>query len=134
MKNRLLFALQAVLLVGIAALHAYALSVDLYWHYPLLNRAIHCAGGVWVALATVWLFAFQSRPIRILPILTSVLLVSIGWEIFEVAIGMTYEKNYAYDTTLDLCMDTIGGLFGFFAGRFMVQSRLHGETVQDNSS
>lgn len=134
MKNRLLFAIQAVLLLAIAASHAYALSSDLYWFFPVLNRAIHFAGGVWVALVSVWLFDFQGRPIRILPILTSVILVSIAWEIFEVAIGMTNESNYALDTILDLCMDVLGGLIGFFAARFMVQSFTHGETVQDNSS
>lgn len=134
MKNRVLFVLQASLLLAIAASHAYALSNDLYWFFPILNRAIHFAGGVWVALVSVWLFALQGRPVRILPILASVVFVSIGWEIFEVAIGMTNESNYVLDTVLDLCMDVLGGLVGFFAARFMVQSFTHGETAQDNSS
>jgi hypothetical protein len=133
MKNKLLFYIGALLLLGIAVVHALALQGDLYWFYPLLNRAIHFAGGVWIAFASVWLFAQLGRPGGIFRVLTAVILVSIAWEIFEVAIGMTTEKNYVFDTSLDLIMDVSGGILGFLAARAMVQSAHNGEN-EDHSS
>ena len=122
MKNSILFWLQAALLLAIAVAHAYALSVDLYWHYPLANRIIHFSGGLWVALASVWLLAHQGLPHRFIRIMAVVIGVSIAWEIFEYAIGMTkQEANYVLDTSLDLLMDVVGGALGYFVAQFMVE-------------
>jgi len=124
MKNTALFLLQATVLLAIAVAHAYALSVDLYWHYPLTNRIIHFSGGLWVALASVWLLSYRGIPLTFTRILAIVIGISIAWEIFELAIGMAKEEaQYALDTTLDLIMDLCGGILGYFAASRMVQSR-----------
>lgn len=135
MKNPTLFVVQAILLLAIAAAHAYALSVDLYWHYPLTNRIIHFSGGLWVALASVWLLSYRGIPLTFTRVLAIVIGISIAWEIFELAIGMAKEEaQYALDTTLDLIMDLGGGVAGYFSARFMVQSPINGEAVQNNPS
>ena len=135
MKNTVLFLIQAALLIGIAAAHAYALTVDLYWHYPLANRAIHFSGGVWISLAALWLCGVRRISLNFITMLGIVIAISIGWEIFEVMIGMTaQEANYVLDTALDLTMDLCGGILGYYAFRFMIQSSTHGETVQNNPS
>ncbi|MFZ2886688.1 MAG: hypothetical protein WA021_02595 [Minisyncoccia bacterium] len=133
MTNRALFYIQALLLALIAIVHAFALMHDLYWYYPLLNRAAHFSGGLWVALATIWLLAHLAREFRFVRVMTIVVLVSIAWEIFEVAIGMTHEQNYVLDTSLDLIMDTLGGMCGFFIARRMVQSRNNGSQESNPS-
>lgn len=135
MKKTALFLIQAILLIAIAAAHAYALMVDLYWHYPLANRAIHFAGGLWISLAALWLFGIRRMSLSFTIMLGIVITISIGWEIFEVVIGMTaQEANYVLDTALDLAMDLSGGILGYYAFRFMIQSFTHGETVQNNPS
>lgn len=134
MKNKVLFGVQAILLIAIAAAHAYALSVDLYWYHPFVNRIIHFAGGLWVAFAALWAIAQQGRRVHFLSILGIVVLVSIGWEIFEVAIGMTNEKNYALDTALDLLMDVCGGTAGYFVAKFMLQSERNEQAVETDPS
>lgn len=133
MKNKLLFYSGGILLLAIAVSHAIALQGDLYWYYPLLNRAIHFSGGLWVAFASVWLFSQLERPRGFFRILTCVILISVAWEIFEVAIGMTEETNYLFDTSLDLVMDVCGGILGYFVARIMVQSANNGE-IEDHSS
>lgn len=122
MKNATLFCVQAALLAAIAASHAYALSVDLYWHYPLANRIIHFCGGLWVALASVWLFVRHGQTALFARVFAIVVGISIAWEIFEYAIGMTkQEADYALDTALDLLMDVVGGSLGYFVARSMIQ-------------
>src|SRR5262245_30560245 len=109
MKNNVLFWIQVVLLLAIAGAHAYALSVHLYWFFPIANGAIHFAGGLWVALASIWLLAFMGTPTRFIRIACIVIGISVAWEIFEFAIGMTtQESNYVLDTALDLLMDMTG--------------------------
>ena len=117
MHNRTLFYTQAALLLLIAIVHAFALTYDLYWYYPLLNRVVHFSGGVWIALASIWLLARHGRKFGFLQIIAIVMLVSIAWELFEVVIGMTHEKDYVLDTSLDLTMDFLGGVCGFFLAR-----------------
>lgn len=135
MKNPTLFVIQAALLLAIAAAHAYALSVDLYWYYPLANRAIHFSGGLWVALAAVWLLVQRGLPSTFTRVIAIVIGISIAWEIFEFAIGMAaQEADYILDTLLDLVMDLCGGLLGYFLARSMVQSPVNGEAVQNNPS
>lgn len=135
MKNLTLFGIQAVLLLLIAASHAYALSVDLYWQYPFVNRVIHFSGGLWVALAALWLFTHRGERATFTRVIAIVIAISIAWEIFELAIGLAkQEANYVLDTTLDLVMDLLGGALGYFVGSSMVQWSINGETSENNSS
>lgn len=53
---------------------------------------------------------------RLLPIvLGSVLLIAVGWEIYEYALGATYGgEGYILDTTFDLVSDIVGGFIGYY--------------------
>lgn len=118
MPDRRLFFAQAALLASIAAVHFLALQLYLYWYFPLLNRAIHFAGGLWAALILVWIIRFRKQEPRFFQILLGAILIGVAWEIFEASIGMTREApNYVLDTTLDLTMDTLGALIGFLLTR-----------------
>lgn len=134
MKNRTLFITQAILLIVIGIVHLISLEYFLYWQFPLLNRVVHFAGGLWVALSFAWMFGYLTRHASLWTMLLLVLLVGIAWEIFEIAIGMTREPDYALDTTLDLVMDMCGGLVGFFLARSMLQLSTHGEATETHPS
>tara|TARA_Y100000310_G_C19960805_1_gene481122 strand:+ start:149 stop:457 length:309 start_codon:yes stop_codon:yes gene_type:complete len=82
---------------------------------------MHLLGGLWVSLFTIWLYfesnisyinISQDKISRIAAVISTVLIVSLMWEIFELAIGTPLEADYTSDTTLDLVMDIVGGLLG----------------------
>ena len=43
---------------------------------------------------------------------TPSIVISISWELYEIIIGVTIEKNYVQDTSIDLIMDALGALTG----------------------
>src|SRR3989344_497735 len=117
MTERLLFLIQALVLAVVATVHIAALQLYLYWYFPWLDLFVHFAGGLWVALAATWLVLFARREPRFLILIFAVITVGILWEFFEMAIGMTNEENYFLDTALDLAMDYMGGVAGYFIAR-----------------
>jgi uncharacterized membrane protein YjdF len=133
---RTLFILQAILIAIVGAVHLIAIQLYLYWLFPWLDIFVHFFGGLWVALAAMWLLtaAHQRTPfIRIFFILAA---VSIGWELFELWGGIPREANFAFDTSLDFLMDALGGISGYFlAERLILHAKInpHG-TAQSSSS
>lgn len=102
----------------LATIHILALEFYLYWQYLWLDIPVHALGGAVVVLALFVLRDFGvplvGRVLHILPILLIVLVIGIAWEYFEIMNGLTPEKNYWADTILDLIMDLMGGLIGYF--------------------
>lgn len=76
-----------------------------------------------MALASLWILAYVGGDTGFARLIVIVMLVSLGWEVFEVAIGMTHEANYVVDTVLDLIMDFLGGVVGFILARPLLTSR-----------
>ena len=114
MTERRLFLTQTLLLALVALVHVVALQLHLYWHFWWLDIFVHFGGGLWVALAVSWLLLFARREPRIIALICTAIVIGILWEIFEVLIGMTFEDKYVFDTTIDLLMDTAGGIAGYF--------------------
>lgn len=129
-----LFYAQGLLFITIISAHALALLLYLYWYFPLLNRLMHFAGGLWVALFLTWvLLSLNRRPIFLL-IFSGVIVVGVLWEVFEWVTGLTREPMSTRDTTLDLIMDMIGGFIGaFLAHRIDAHATIahHGEVESD---
>lgn len=127
LKHRL-FTEQFVLVTIIAILHYLALKFYLYWSIWWFDIPVHFLGGLWVGFIAMW-FLFLSGIVYknveftkttkiFLIIVASVIAVGILWEVFEVYSGvLTFEKNYWSDTSLDLVMDTIGGIVAFIYSR-----------------
>ena len=111
----LLTALAAALVV--AALEQWALADFLYWRFVWFDTVMHFLGGLAIGLSLVALMTNRFRPIWFLVLMAG---VAIGWEVFEVAIGVTREANYVFDTALDLLMDTLGSLIAYSAARFTI--------------
>ena len=110
-----LFISWTILLTMIAILHVTALEFFLYWLYPWFDIMMHFLGGLFVGLSALWFF-FQSGYVRInqsiwniiIVSVSSIILIGVGWEIFEVMAGVPIIGNYILDTATDLVMDVIG--------------------------
>lgn len=123
MKIGRLLAAQFVALTLLAALHNMALQLDLYWHFVWLDVASHFLGGIWVALVIQLVMAHQRRrQLRLAPLMLGVLLVGMGWELFELTTGLYPQSNYFFDTSLDLLMDMMGAAVGYYVARGLQQT------------
>jgi hypothetical protein len=105
----------------LAALHLLALEFYLYWQYLWFDLPMHFLGGAIVAIAVFAIMDF-GLPLpkwagTSIAVLAFVLAIGVVWEIFEVVAEIsTRERNYVFDTTIDLVMDLLGGVAGYFVG------------------
>jgi hypothetical protein len=119
-----------LVLSGVAFFHWIGTTELYYWTITWYDIPMHFFGGVWVALAALWVSempcagrlkkgVFRAFP-SMSSILACVIAVGIAWEAYEVIFGIADVQmaGYAFDTTLDLVMDTLGGL----AVAFITQS------------
>jgi hypothetical protein len=114
-----LFSVQFLLLLVIAVLHASALAYDLYWRYVWLDVPMHLLGGMWAVLSVAWfgqVFGwFNTIPLTVA--VCALLVIALGWEVFEYVVGVPREANFVFDTVVDLVMDAVGGVIGFSLAR-----------------
>lgn len=128
MSQLTLFVTQIVLVAGLFSFHFFfALPNDWYWHYVWLDVPMHFLGGLWAGLAVTWGLRFLGFRASFMMVYAGVLLIGVAWEVYEYLVGIQREANYAFDTSLDLVMDSIGGIMGFFAARL----REHGTMIPD---
>ena len=124
MLKQPLFITSFVLIIIIGLVHGIATEFYLYWTFPWLDMPMHFLGGLWVGLSAIWYIYFSgytkmdtklTRKARIFSIsLATVIVVGVLWEVFEIYSGvLLIEKNYGLDTSVDLLMDTIGGVTAF---------------------
>lgn len=115
MPLRALFFLQLSVIATLGLLHVGALYFSLYWHYVWLDTLSHFLGGGWIALAYGWvMLRLKGRAPSLLEMLAIIIVVGIGWEVFEITVGVPREANWTFDTAVDLLMDVFGGLVGIF--------------------
>jgi hypothetical protein len=132
MLKQKLFTEQFVLVTIIAILHFLALQFYLYWIFWWFDIVTHFLGGLWVGLVVLWFFlsadrhGFFSRFVYknvniikqskiFLITIISVIIVGILWEIWELLAKLVFVTDYGYflDTSLDIVMDTLGGITAF---------------------
>jgi len=119
------------LIIVIAIIHIVALNFYLYWHFWWLDILMHFMGGFWISAFLFWILYFSRffkfQPKSFLSLLSLVvflnLLISLGWEIFEWKLGITFsmEKYYWGDTFSDIFSSLAGGLIAlllFYRGIF----------------
>lgn len=102
-------------------LHFIALEFFLYWIYSWFDIMMHFLGGLIVVLSAFWFF-FQSGYVHlnqnihniIFVAVSSIVFVSIGWEIFEIIVGVPIIGDFVFDTITDLIMDVIGAIVATF--------------------
>jgi len=112
-----------VALSVLAGVHYIALELFLYWRYLWLDVPVHLVGGSVVALG-LFVAAELKLPFiskwknNFLLVMAFVVVVMIGWELFEIWAGVpTFEPQYRVDTIMDLIMGFLGGVTGFFVGK-----------------
>ncbi len=105
----------------LAVVHIIALKLFLYWKYTWFDIPMHILGGIVVALGLYTLndirLLVPDRYLRLFPVVLLVLTVGLLWEVFELAIGIPIEEDYAVDTATDLAMGVTGAVFGYIVGR-----------------
>jgi hypothetical protein len=111
------FAPFFIVLSGVAFFNWIGTANLYYWSMPWYDIPMHFFGGVWVALAVLWVsempFAgWVKARLSIPSILASVVAVGIAWEVYELAFGITgfHVPGFVFDTALDLVMDVLGGV------------------------
>lgn len=110
----------------LAVLHNIAIHLYLYWSVWWFDIPMHFFGGVIVALGFFTLRDLKLFPnnwLRPVPILLLVLAVAGIWEFYEVFIGIPMLEDYIFDTSLDLVMGLLGGVFGFMVGNSLRKLR-----------
>ncbi len=119
MKDKLLaYSFAAVILIGLV--NFVANYFYLYWSIWWFDNVAHFLGGFAMAFLCFWIFTriyiFKGAPRlgNIIFISVSLMLVvGIGWEIFEVINNIALppgKETYWQDTTYDLIADTWGAL------------------------
>ena len=102
-----------------------------YWYSAVwyFDMIMHFSGGLWVGLTAIWLLFGQKSYLDlsfILKILSSVLLIGICWELFEIIFYNYIAQNpfNILDTVSDLFFDLVGGLFAilYFGKRIMLKT------------
>jgi len=122
MHRPALFLTQTAVVLLVAMVHLSALQWFLYWYYPWLDLFTHFLGGLWVALASAWILSYAGRTPSFLVLILAAMVIGVGWELFESFAGVPKEANFAFDTSLDLIMDFIGGVSGFLLARQLLGS------------
>ncbi len=98
----------------LATVHYVALTQYLYWTYRWLDTPMHILGGF--ALASLLIaFLFRYRPLYFV---TGMLIIAVGWEVFEFALGLPQPRDYVLDTAYDLINDTIGAGIAFILAHY----------------
>ncbi len=112
-----IFVLFFVGLLTLAGTHQLALWWYLYWVYEWFDIPMHFLGGVVIALGSrtelferIMRLSFRS----VWPVIGLVLAIGILWEVFEWFFVITDMRGYVVDTTIDLVLDLLGGVVGYY--------------------
>jgi hypothetical protein len=117
-----LFIFLFFLLFLMAVLHITATMLFFYWIYPWFDNMMHFLGGLLVGLTGLWL-VFQSGYLpsgwmRYSPTLivgVGIVIVGVGWEVFEYLTGISLQQSFVADTISDLLMDGLGAIVGYLS-------------------
>ncbi len=122
MWKQTLFKESLFLLIIIGFLHLIAIKFYLYWNVFEFDSMMHFLGGLWSAIVVLWFYFYSGffeptkrKSINFLIVsLFGLVAIAVFWEVFELFAGLTfvYWQDYAFDTTLDFIMDTLGALVG----------------------
>jgi membrane associated rhomboid family serine protease len=110
--------------ITLAIVNAIAIEHTLYWKYLWLDMPMHVLGGICAALGYAILPFFHihlpKQFVTLTAYLVFVLLVGIGWELFEFVNDISLAnatENFITDTSMDLFLDLIGGAFGYWISK-----------------
>jgi len=120
-KKLLLISILTILFIAI--FHYFALKNSWYWTFRWLDIPVHIVGGFWVSLTVLWIClkikhidsinGYKKK--ALIAMLSSVLIVAIFWEIFELISGVTslHSIGYWQDSLSDISNSFVGGIIAF---------------------
>ena len=113
MSSRSVLVAQLIAAILLAVLDVYfGISRSYYYFFTWFDIVTHLVGGLWAGFLAAWLFVLLRKPPRFFPCLMVIIVIGVGWEIFEATTGITNFPADALDTIKDLIMDTLGGTTG----------------------
>jgi hypothetical protein len=114
-QKKLLFKI-ASLIVFIFIVNLLAMKFHWYsslWYFDMIT---HFLGGIWLGLASVWLFRVRDFNFKNLAIVISIVLfIAVAWEFFQIGVDKVFSKddlNYL-DMYSDIFFGVAGGLTAF---------------------
>lgn len=98
-----------------AGAHWLALTASLYWYYWWFDIMMHFWGGGLVILCWYNLVVFPRLyvPPTLPRILLVLLVVTVGWEVFEWVADLWQPETYISDTIQDILLGFCGGLLTY---------------------
>lgn len=121
MQHRLAFLIFAISLITLAVLQTLALTFYLYWVYLWFDIPMHFLGGVTVALGFYgirWIANRTPKQFRgLLGTFLFAFMIGMLWELYELLFAFPLQPGYLADSLLDLVMDILGGVAGFYIAR-----------------
>jgi hypothetical protein len=110
--------------IVIAVLHYIALTLFFYWTVSWFDIFMHLLGGFIIGLIAVFILLnnfrigiLEDKKVTLVLVLSFVMIVGLGWELWELFFGLTNILEDKVDTIVDLIMDFIGGYFAFLYGK-----------------
>lgn len=121
LAKRLIYLIFFILVVNFLANKFYWYSAISYF-----DMFMHFLGGFWLGLFFLYLFPTKENySIFILKMLLFILLIGVGWEVFEILVNDVLVKNpFNYlDTISDIFFDLFGGVMAglYFFKRIVLQ-------------
>jgi len=115
MKKRSLLYVGLGLAFLVWVLNSVALNLYLYWTVGWYDVMMHFLGGLTIGVLVMWVLGFENRSWKnFLIAFIAVLIVGVGWEIFEYINGMTFStEKYAEDVFHDIVMDSLGAIVAY---------------------
>ncbi|MBP9816437.1 MAG: hypothetical protein KBD05_00165 [Candidatus Pacebacteria bacterium] len=105
----LALALSALLL----SLHLWGTAEFLYWKFVWFDSPMHLLGGITLGVFVATLLK-APQPVKFYGL---ILVLIVGWELFEFLLGSPRKDNYAFDTVLDLCLGVLGASLAYYSAR-----------------
>ncbi len=105
----LALALSALLL----SLHLWGTAEFLYWKFVWFDSPMHLLGGITLG---VFVAAFLNAP-QPAKFYALIIVLIVGWEVFEFFLGSPRKENYGFDTALDLFLGLLGASLAYYSAR-----------------
>lgn len=97
----------------LALLNSWAIANHIFWYLVWFDVFMHFLGGL--ALGVLGVGLLKERRIELF--VGGLALAFVAWEVVEYIFGVPREANYAFDTVIDLVMDSLGALVVFGVAR-----------------
>lgn len=107
--------------ISVLILHILALKFFLYWSTSWYDIGMHFLGGFLIGLLIISFIKrihhgdeILNTKLLFISVISGVLVVALGWELWEIFVGFTNVLKDQADTVLDIIMGLTGGVVSGF--------------------